>query len=102
MECLDCADASVSTPTRFSTLTALQALTMLNNPFLLRQAEHFADRIRQVSDVHERQVAEAFRLAFTRRPSEAESQRLVEYRRLHGLPNMCRLIFNLNEFLFVD
>jgi hypothetical protein len=102
MECLDCADASVSTPKRFSTLTALQALTMLNNPFVLRQAEHFAARLRKASDDPKRQIHEAFRLAFCRRASEQEVDRLLAYRDQHGLANMCRLIFNLNEFLFVD
>jgi hypothetical protein len=102
MECLDCADASVSTPKRFSTLTALQALTMLNNPFVLRQAEHFATRLRKASSEPKAQINEAFRLAFSRQASGQEIEHLLLYRQQHGLANMCRLIFNLNEFLFVD
>ena len=102
MECLDCADASVSTPKRFVTLTALQALTMLNNPFLLRQSEHFADRLRGVSEDPGEQVRAAFALAMSRQPSQAEQDHLLRYRGQHGLANMCRLIFNLNEFLCVD
>ena len=45
MECLDCADPSLLTPKRNTTLTALQALALLNNPFMVRQAEHFAARL---------------------------------------------------------
>ena len=46
MECLDCADPSIMTPRRNTTLTSIQALALLNNPFVVRQAEHFAERLR--------------------------------------------------------
>ncbi|HEX4645165.1 MAG TPA: DUF1553 domain-containing protein, partial [Verrucomicrobiae bacterium] len=36
METLDCADPSQSVPVRNTTITALQALTLLNNPFTVR------------------------------------------------------------------
>lgn len=48
------------------------------------------------------QVDAAFRLAIGRHPEEEERRRLVEYGRRHGLENVCRVVFNLNEFLFVD
>src|SRR5262249_2497206 len=38
LDCLDCADPNLNTPVRNSTLTALQALALLNDPFLIRQA----------------------------------------------------------------
>ena len=49
MECLDCADPSLMTPRRNTTLTALQALALLNNPFIVRQAEHFAARLHEAT-----------------------------------------------------
>src|SRR6185295_2948806 len=42
MECLDAADPSLLTPRRSVTLTALQALSTLNDAFVVRQCEHFA------------------------------------------------------------
>ncbi len=45
MDCLDCADPSIMTPKRNTTLTSLQALALLNNPLVVRQAEHFAERL---------------------------------------------------------
>src|SRR6266446_4363101 len=42
MDCLDAADPSLLTARRNTTLTALQALAILNNPFVLKQAEYFA------------------------------------------------------------
>ena len=44
MTTLDCADSSQSVARREETITALQALSLLNNKFMLRMAEHFAER----------------------------------------------------------
>ena len=40
METMDCPDPSLLSPKRNTTVTALQALALLNDPFVLRQAEH--------------------------------------------------------------
>ncbi|MCA9449960.1 MAG: DUF1553 domain-containing protein, partial [Candidatus Omnitrophica bacterium] len=42
MECLDCADPSQNVPVRNQTLTPLQSLALLNNPFTVRMSEHLA------------------------------------------------------------
>ena len=47
LDSLDCADPNVNTPVRNTTLTALQALALLNDPFMLKQAECFAERLRE-------------------------------------------------------
>ncbi len=101
-EALDCADASILTPTRHTTLTALQALVMSNNRFVLSQAEHFAARLADAAATAPQQVDYAFQLALGRPPSPDESNIMSSYAKEHGLPSMCRLIFNLNEFLFID
>ena len=44
----------------------------------------------------------AFRLALGRAPTSGELSEAVDYARRHGLAGLCRLIFNLNEFVFVD
>jgi hypothetical protein len=102
MERLDCPDPSVLTPKRSTTLTAIQALTMLNNPFIARMAEHMAERLRRSAPALTGQVTEAVRLCFGRRPTQAESERFSTYAKRHGLENLARLLFNSNEFLFVD
>ena len=38
----------------------------------------------------------------TREPSKTESEQLTAYAKKHGLANACRVILNLNEFVFVD
>jgi mono/diheme cytochrome c family protein len=102
MESFDCADPSISTPRRNTTLTALQALSLLNHPFLVRQAEHFAARLRSQTPDPAAQIELAYRLALARSPALAERRLMIEHARRHGLENVCRLIFNSNEYLFID
>jgi hypothetical protein len=102
MERLDCPDPSVLTPKRSTTLTAIQALTMLNNPFVTRMAEHVAERVQGSSTSLPGQVNEAVRLCFGRTPTDSESSLFLAYAKQHGLANLARLLFNSNEFLFLD
>jgi hypothetical protein len=102
LDSLDCADPNLNTPVRNTTLTALQALALLNDPFMLKQAEFFAERLRAVSPDPERQADAAYRLTLGRSPSAGERSALATYARKHGLTNACRLLFNTNEFVFID
>jgi mono/diheme cytochrome c family protein len=102
LDCLDCADPNLNTPVRSTTLTALQALALLNDPFMVRQAEYFAERLRQVSADPGRQIEAAYRLALGRRPTAEERDALAAYARKHGLASACRVLFNTNEFVFID
>ena len=102
LETMDCPDPSRSTPVRSETVTALQALSLLNNRFMLRQARELAERAsREARDTSSR-VARAFSLALGRMPDAEERARMDAYADRHGLPALCRLLFNLNEFLFID
>jgi mono/diheme cytochrome c family protein len=102
LECLDCADPNLNTPVRTTTLTALQALALLNDPFITKQAEYFAERLSGTSlDLHQ-QVETAFQLALGRRPSSEERDELTSFASKHGLANVCRLLLNTNEFVFID
>lgn len=101
-ETLDCADASLLTPKRYATMSPLQALAMHNNRFVLRQAQHFAARVRNEANTVPGQVHAAVRIAFARAPLASERAIMIEHCQQHGLESLCRLIFNLNEFVFVD
>ena len=92
---LDCPDPSVITPKRTTTLTAVQALVMLNDPFVIRMAADLAA-------VSKGDVDAAVRRVWLRDPTAVESQRFREYASKHGHENLCRLLLNTNEFLFVD
>jgi hypothetical protein len=99
MERFDCPDVSMITAKRTITITAIQALALLNNPFVLKQAEHLAER---VSKAGGDPVQSAFRIALQRRPDSREQKTLTGYLAREGMVNLCRLVLNLNEFLFVD
>ncbi|MEM7367086.1 MAG: PSD1 and planctomycete cytochrome C domain-containing protein [Bacteroidota bacterium] len=102
MTTLDCADPSQSVPVRNETVTALQALSALNNPFMVRQADFFAERLKEEAEGTEAQIDLAFRLALQRLPTEEERASLLQYTDKHSLSASCRLIFAMNEFLYVD
>ena len=103
------------------TTVAPQALELLNGDFTNRQAGHFADRlIREAGEDPNRQIDLAFRLALGRSAEsieretlsdflESETAKLVESKSLEehdarrqALVQVCRIIFNLNEFVYTD
>ena len=98
----DCPDAGQVQPKRTSSTTPLQALNMLNGDFLLDQASRFAKRVeREAGSDPGLQVARAIELAFGRQASDRE---LVAGRDLvaaHGLPILCRSLYNASEFLTI-
>ena len=99
---LDCADPSMSVASRNETVNALQALAMRNNRLTVAMAKHFAARVAKDAATPPAQLDLAFRLALGRPPSAKEAEAMSGYVHEHGLTNLCRLIFNLNEFNFVD
>jgi len=102
MDRLDCPDSSLITAKRNTTITAIQALALLNNPFMVRQAEHLAARVRGLSVEPGEQIGWLYRLALGRNPSAREVERMAGYAATQGLENACRAMLNSNEFLFVD
>jgi hypothetical protein len=98
----DIPDAGQIAPHRSRSTTALQALNLLNSPFLVQQADRFAQRVRsEAGDLEEEQVRRAFLLALQRLPVAAEMAAGVEVVRTEGLDVLCRALLNTNEFLFV-
>jgi hypothetical protein len=102
MTTLDCADSSAAVAKRNETLTPLQALTMLNNRLIVSMAKRFAERIAPLGDDNPARLSAAWKLAFARSPTEEELVPLVDYADRYGLANACRVIFNMNEFVFID
>jgi len=102
MTTLDCADSSQSTPSRNETWTSLQALSLLNNRFNLEMASRFANRLREETAALSEQVDLAMLLTTQRSPADAEKTDLMSYAQEHGLENLCRFMFNLSEFVYLD
>jgi hypothetical protein len=102
MDALDCPDGSAAVPSRGASTTALQALAMLNDRFLIRQCEHMSGLLQARAATSEAQVESAFRLVLLRSPTAQERDRFADYARRHGLANVCHVLLNCNEFLYVD
>jgi mono/diheme cytochrome c family protein len=107
LEVLDLCDTTQTSPKRAVTTVPTQALTMFNGNFAMRQAKHFATRLRnEAGKSAEEQIGLAWRLALGRLPTgkELDSMKgfLSEDRSDDGLVQMCRVIFNLNEFVYPD
>ena len=102
MTSLDCADPSMRVEQRNESLSPLQALALLNNGFILTQAQHFAERVQQERPDLPGQVSRAHELALGRPPDARALDPLVDFAKAHGLPALCRVLFNLNEFTFTD
>jgi len=98
----DCPDAGQIQPKRTSSTTPLQALNLLNGAFLIDQADRFAARVaREAGDETAEKVRLAFLLAFGREATEAEIAAGTKLVADHGLPALCRALYNANEFLTV-
>jgi mono/diheme cytochrome c family protein len=102
MTTLDCADPSMQVGRRNESLSPLQALAMMNNSLILTMSKHFAAKIEKQEGDWSDKVRAAYYEAVGRAPSKEDAEVLTQYAKEHGLANLCRVLFNLNEFSFVD
>ena len=98
----DCPDAGQSTARRRESTTPIQALNLFNSRFTLDQSDAFATRVKaEAGDDITKQIRRAYQLALSRGPNSAELADAKPVVTAHGLPTLCRALFNSNEFLFV-
>ncbi len=105
MTAFDSPDPSVSCARRDSTNVAPQALTLMNGAFTGLHAHRMAERIAKQAAAPE-WAGRAFRMALGREPSAAErgraSQVLGPAPDEAALARLCLVLFNTNEFVYVD
>jgi hypothetical protein len=95
----DCGQVRAKRPV---STTPLQALNLMNSPFVVDQAEHLANRARMESGNNlKKSVARAFELIFSRKPSKDELQASLAVAKDRGLNIVCRALMNSNEFAFL-
>lgn len=98
----DCPDPAFAEPRRATTITPLQALTMMNHRFPFRMATEFAERLERDASTPTERIQRAFQLAFSREPDERELAAGLDVVQKSGLRALCRAILNSNEQLTVD
>ena len=115
-EVFDQPDPNVTCERRGVSTAPTQALTLLNNDFVLGQAKAFAERVWKLAGPEQQnQVRTAFRIALGREPSAKQIADNVAFlnRRiaaqgsapsagLEALTDLCDVILNLNEFLYIN
>ncbi|MCA9129139.1 MAG: DUF1553 domain-containing protein, partial [Planctomycetales bacterium] len=103
LDVFDCPDPSVKAPDRAVTTTPLQALSLLNNSFVLRMADALGERAKLASpdSVHD-QIRFIYREVLGRLPDADELRDTAQFVEAANLAALCRVVFNSNEFLYVD
>lgn len=107
LDVFDCPEISQAVGQRNVTTTPTQALTLLNDPLIMRQSNLFSQRIlKEAGSDPLKQVNRAYALAFGRAPTTREASLAVGFLRdgrsgPNALVDFCHAIFNLNEFVYV-
>lgn len=112
-EVFDFPDTSRVTGQRNVTTVAPQSLFLLNHPFVMEQARHFAGRLLDKSELDDRaRVKEAYGLAFCRQPREGELRVALRYlggptagsrgEQLQAWAQLCHSIFASLDFRYLD
>jgi cytochrome c553 len=103
LETLDMPVPDKAAPSRVTTTVAPQALMLLNSAFIEQQSAAFAGRLAQEAGKDAgAQVERAYGLALGRAPSAREKTIATEFLARQSLASFCMLMFNLNEFVYVD
>jgi hypothetical protein len=121
-------DANVTTEKRNITTVPTQALTLLNNEFVLLQARYLADRVMREAGSNDpaAQIKTLYRIALSREPSQAELGGQLEFIRkqrefraagtavtgsgantgqsveLAALIDLSHIMLNANEFVYIN
>ena len=98
----DLPDQNQTAAARNVSTVPTQALTLMNNEFVLNQASLFADRVRQEAPGDlDRQIALAYRIALTRSPTGDEAVVAKALVTEQSLVDLTHVMLNLNEFLYL-
>ena len=98
----DLPEQNVTAGARTVSTVPTQALTLLNDPFVLRQAQVFADRVKkEAGDDPGKQIDLAYRIALTRPPTQTELALAMDAVKGRSLVDLTHVLFNLNEFVYV-
>jgi len=98
----DLPEQNVSAGARTVSTVPTQALMLLNDPFVLRQAALFADRVKkEAGDDPASQIDLAYRIALTRPPSRTELTVASDAVRKQSLVDLTHVLMNLNEFVYM-
>lgn len=81
--------------------TPLQALNLMNSPFIVEQSKLIADRVAQLTVSDENKIKTCFQMILRRNPHIDELKAGLTVMREGHLELVCRSLLNTNEFAFL-
>ena len=98
----DLPDQNQTAAARNVSTVPTQALTLMNNEFVLKQAALFAERLEQEAPGNsDRQIELAYQIALTRSPTKDEAAVAKALVIEQSLGDLTHVMLNLNEFLYL-
>jgi hypothetical protein len=102
-EVFDRPDTNQSCPTRARSTVAPQSLALMNGELPAELATQLAKLLeREHQDSPEEQLRVAYRRCLGRAPTPIELDRAASFAEAEGVSSVCRALFNVNEFVYVD
>jgi hypothetical protein len=94
-------DMNFSASARDVSTVPTQALTLLNNPFVLQQAQRLADVVKAKASDPYSQINLAYQIALARPATESEVAAGLELMKKYSLVDFTHVLVNLNEFMYM-
>jgi hypothetical protein len=102
LEAFDLPDSNLSCPKRERSTTAPQALALLNAEDVVAAAKALAQRVTREKQNSADRIVLAYRLVLGRQPAEEEMRLSRQFLETSPLTELCRALFNVNEFVYLD
>jgi hypothetical protein len=99
LEAFDLPDTNLSCPLRERSTTAPQALALLNAAEVGTAAKALAGRAAREASDEDGRIDRVYLWALGRRPAATERALARDFLRASPLEELCRALFNLNEFV---
>ena len=109
-EVFDLPDQNVTCPKRYVSTVPTQALTLLNNEFVVKHAGLLAQRIhREAGENATAQIERGYEIALARKPADEERRLALEFLEREtksagadaALAGLAHVLLNLNEFVYI-
>jgi hypothetical protein len=101
----DAADSTASVDRRTVSTVAPQALFLMNDPFIIEQAQALAKRLLAIPNDDHAHIVRAYLLLYGRSPTAKETQIGLKFLGSaddRAWTDYCQLLLCANEFIYVD